>query len=237
MRQLGLAFLAAVLFIGTARADLTIVQDVEGAGEVNEMTIKIKGDKARIDASPQVSTIIDSKTGEMLNLMHDQKKFLRISADKAKAVAEMAVRADPKKQATEKPKLKPTGKKEMINGHEAEEYVCEAPAFTATYWISTKYPDAASIVKQLHAMSPDAWGVSAQGMPDYRDFPGLPLRSTVNMGGTQITSTLKTVRQDPVSEAEFAVPAGFEEMQMPDMGSMFGSKPDGETKPAASPRK
>lgn len=237
MKIAGLSLVAAALLIGHARADVTIVQDVASGGQVNEMTIKIKGDKARIDPSPQVSTIIDSKTGEMLNLMHDQKKFLRISADAAKAVAEMAVRADPKKQATEKPKLKPTGKKETINGHQAEEYVCEAPAFTATYWISTNHPDAAAIVKQLQAMSPDAWGVSAQGMPDYRDFPGLPLRSTVNMSGTQITSTLKTVKQDPLNDAEFTVPAGFEEMKMPDMGSMFGSKPDAKAKPAASPKK
>src|ERR1043166_4939488 len=64
-----------------ARADLTIVQKVEGAGQGGEMTIKIKGDKARIDTSPKLTTIIDGKTGEITNLMNDQKK---IKGDKAR---------------------------------------------------------------------------------------------------------------------------------------------------------
>ena len=44
-------------------ADLTIVQSVEGMGPVSQMTMKIKGDKARIDVSPQMTMIIDAKNG------------------------------------------------------------------------------------------------------------------------------------------------------------------------------
>ena len=69
MKVLRLSVLLAACLILNARADLTIVQKVEGAGPVADMTVKIKGEKARIDATPQISTIIDGKTGEMINLM------------------------------------------------------------------------------------------------------------------------------------------------------------------------
>src|SRR2546423_15701587 len=55
------------LFLGVAlvvnvRADLTIVQKVEGLGPSTEMTIKVKGSKVRVDASTQVTTILDGKS-------------------------------------------------------------------------------------------------------------------------------------------------------------------------------
>jgi len=48
-----------------------------------------------------------------------------------------------------------------------------------------KYLNAAEIVKQLQVMTPDAWGVTAQGIPNYRDFPGLPVRSLVTIGASK----------------------------------------------------
>jgi hypothetical protein len=219
------AALAHALFLLNARADLTIVQRVEGGGPVTEMTMKIKGGKARIDASPQMTTIIDSKSGEILTLMNEQKKFIRISASQAKAAAEMATQPDEKDAPAIKPQLKPTGKKETINGYETEEYSCEAPAFKAAYSISTKYPDSAAILKELAATTPQAWNVAGKGMPDYRDFPGMPLRTRVSFSGREIVTTLVSVKQDPLAESDFIPPAGFEEMKMPNMDAMLGGKP------------
>ncbi|MGZ5511956.1 MAG: DUF4412 domain-containing protein [Chthoniobacterales bacterium] len=217
-----------------ARSDLTIIQKVEGAGPgSSEMVIKVKGDKARVEPNPQMTTIIDSKSGELLNLMNQQKKFMRIPAAQAKAVADLAIKPDPNKATAEKkPKLEATGRKETILGYEAEEYVCDGSSFKASYWISTTYPDAKSIVKQLQAMTPEPWNVNSRGMPDYRDFPGLPLRSSVNFGGKEVTSTLISVKQDPLNDADFAIPKDFEEMKMPNLDAMLGGKTGG---PQASP--
>ncbi len=98
-------------FILPLRADLTIVysttlqpvtegQKAQATASVlgaTNMTIKIKGDKARIDASPQVTTIFDGRTGEVINLLNDQKTVVRISPDKMKAVAEMLNKVSGKK--------------------------------------------------------------------------------------------------------------------------------------------
>src|SRR6476620_10672888 len=121
---------AVLLLIVTAtlsapvRADLTILQKVEGIAAFKQLTIKLKGGKARIEVSPEITTIIDNKTGETLNLMNSKKRFLRISADKSKAIAELVSKhgkdSTVTTSAASKPKLKPTGNKEVINGYETE---------------------------------------------------------------------------------------------------------------------
>lgn len=218
----------------TGRADLIIVQKVEGAGPVADMTIKIKGDKARIDATPQISTIIDGKTGEMINLMNDQKAAVRVSAEKMKAAAEMVSKFTDKNKSVEKPKLTPTGKKETINGYEAEEYVYEGPELKATYWIASKYPDSAAILKEMQSLKSEAWTATNTKMPDYRDFPGLPIKAVISVGGNQITSTITSIRKDPVSDAEFLIPKDFQEVKTPEINSLLEKKlkkPSAESSP------
>jgi hypothetical protein len=226
MKTSGLVLIVAAFLPVAVHGDLTIVQKVEGVGWVKQITTKLKGDKARMEVSPEVTTIIDNKSGEMLNLMNPRKKFLRISADRSKAIAELANKyGGDSPVATEKPKLTPTGKKEMMNGYETEEYVRESPSGKESYWIALKYPDSAAIVKQLQTIAPAAWNDIAKGIFDYHDFPGLPLRSIVKMGGRKITSTIISIKQEPLSEAEFSVPKDFQELTVPNLQEMISEKP------------
>jgi hypothetical protein len=225
MKANGLCLIVCALLSVTARGDLTIVQNVEGSGSVRHITTKLKGDKARVEVSPEVTTIIDNKSGEMLNLMNGKKKFLRISADKSKAIAELASKyAGNPAGGTENAKLTPTGRKEMINGYETEEYVRESPSLKESYWIALKYPDSAVIVKQLQAIIPAAWNEIAKGMFDFRDFPGLPLRTIVRTDGKEITSTITSIKQEPLSDAEFSVPEDFQELKVPNLQKMFSER-------------
>lgn len=214
------ALIAALAFFAlglAARADFTIVQKLEGKGKGSEITLKIKGDKIRMEATPQMTMIVDGKTGDTITLMNAQKKFLRISGEKAKAIAEMAAKYNVS-EAAEKPKLIATGKKMTINGYEAEEYVGETKVMKVSYWIAPSFPDSAAIMKQLQAVIPAAWNDLAKGMMDYRDLPGFPIKTVARMsGGDEITSTVSAIRHDALSDAEFAVPQDFEEMKVPKM--------------------
>src|SRR5438034_10094409 len=178
-------------FILPVRADLTIVyastvrpasqtpkeEAADAAGAGTNMTIKIKGDRARIDASPQVTTIFDGKTGEVITLLNDQKTIVRISSDKMKAVTDMLDKLSSKKAPPEKPKLTPTGQKETVNGYETEQYTYDAPDFKAIYWIAPNYPNGAAILAQLQSIKSEFWDAANTRMPDFRDFPGLPIRT------------------------------------------------------------
>jgi hypothetical protein len=240
MKSPALALLFVSVIVYSANADLTIVQKVEGSSNNKEMTMKLKGDKMRIDITPQVTTIIDAKTGEMINLMNDQKKVMRMSGDKVRAAMEMAQQfnlKNGKKDAKTKPKFAATGKKEMVNGYETEEYTWDGPEFKATYWIAPKYPDGAAILKQLQAINPDIWKTSNAQMPDYRDFPGLPIKTVISVGGNEITTTLTSVKQDPLNDADFTVPKDYEEMKLPDMsGLLQQSATAAPAAPASSPK-
>src|SRR5947208_352374 len=137
-------------FILPLRADLTIVytttlqpvtqgQNAQATASLlgaTNMTIKVKGDKARIDASPQVTTIFDGRTGELINLLNDQKTVVRISPDKMRAIADMLNQFSSNKANSDKPRLKPTGQRETINGYDTEQYTYDGPDFKATYWIA-----------------------------------------------------------------------------------------------------
>lgn len=216
----------SLLSLTCAFGDLTIMQSVEGLGPVTQMTMKIKGDKARIDVSPQMTTIFDAKSGEMINLMRDQKIVVRMSADKIKAATEMMRKSQGEKESTEKLKIIATGKKETLNGYETEQYTCDAPHFKATYWIATSYPDGAAILKQLQALKMDALNGPNSHMPDYRDFPGVPVKTVLAINGKEVTTMLNSIKQDALSDAEFVVPADYKEMNIPGiLGGRKGSVP------------
>jgi hypothetical protein len=212
-----------------ARADLTIVQRVEGAGQNGDITVKIKGDKERIDAPSQPTRIIDGKTGEMTDLMNDKKSFVRISAEQIKAAAETINKFDGGEKPAA-PKLTSTGKKETINGYETEEFVYETPQFKASFWVAAKYPDAASVLKQMQAPISGAWKPSNMGMPDYTDFAGLPLKTVITIGDNKVVTTMVSIKKDSISAADFDIPKDFQELKRP-----IGAAPPPVESPANSP--
>jgi len=230
MRKLAaLNLIVTLALLVSVRADLTIVQRVEGVGQNGDVTVKIKGDKERIDAPSQPTRIIDGKTGEMTDLLNEKKSFMRISAEQMKAAAETINKFDESKQSSAS-KLTPTGKKETVSGYETEEFVYETPRFKASFWVATKYPDAAGILKQMQAPMSGAWKPSNMGMPDYTDFAGLPLKTVISIGTNQVVTTIVSIKKDPISAAEFDIPKDFQELKKP-----LDAAPPPVENPATSP--
>ena len=230
----------------TVRADLTIVysttvqpashaqkpQATPTAVATTNMTIRVKGDKARIDASPQVTAIFDGRTGELINLLNDQKTIVRISPEKMRAIADMLNKFSSNKAGADKPRLTPTGQREMINGYDTEQYTYEGPDFKATYWIAPKYPNGGAVLAQLQSIKSELWDAANTKMPDFRDFPGLPIRMRMIVDKenhasehgasdsghlTEITTTVTGVSLDPIAASQFTVPPGFKETSLPDI--------------------
>jgi hypothetical protein len=243
------AFYSLVLtafVIVPVRADVTIVysttvqpashnQKVEptptaiAAG--SNMTIKVKGDKARIDVSPQVTAIFDGQTCELINLLNDQKTIVRITPDKMRAIADLLNKFGSNK-SSDKPRLTSTGQREMINGYDTEQYTYEGPDFKATYWIAPNYPNGAAVLAQLQSIKSELWDAANTKMPDFRDFPGLPIRMRMIVGkenpagehgasglghAIEITSTVTGVSLDSVADGQFTVPVNFKERKLLDI--------------------
>src|SRR5437870_5416177 len=137
MKILPLFCLATFTFLPIAGADLTVVQSIESKNNekavTNKVTIKIKGDRARIQANPKYAMIVDSKTGEVFALVPENKAFQRFTAEQAAAQGDkFRVLAKDTDTSLEIATPKPTGKKEKINGYEADEYVAETPKYKAS---------------------------------------------------------------------------------------------------------
>ncbi|MFL6519174.1 MAG: DUF4412 domain-containing protein [Chthoniobacterales bacterium] len=233
MKAFALSLTLVVAFCRSALADFTIIQKVEGketAGKrkTNEITLKVKGDKIRLEAAPQITMIVDGKTGDTITLMNAQKRIVRISGDKAKAIAEMAAKYDG--TTNEKAKLVATGKKMTVNGYEADEYIAETKMFKAHYWIAPTFPNSAEIMKQLQTVIPAAWNDLAKGMINYRDLPGFPVRTQITVGDDNIISTVVAVKTDALSEADFLPPKDFQEVKIPNV-EMSTEKPAPRTAP------
>jgi hypothetical protein len=216
-----LILLAALAFATVARADLTIVQKVQGDRDTNNVTLQVKGDKARVEVNPAITTIIDGKTGDIVTLMNDQKKVIRISGERAQAMAQMAGVASKQDAADLTPKA--TGKKEKINGYETEEYVSDSPHLHTSYWVAKNYPNYQSIIQQMMVLQKGAFAAMKRGLPDYSKLPGLPIRTEIKSGDkTAVTSTLVSVNFDPIPASTFDIPADYTEMKMPDFLSGKG---------------
>ena len=209
-----LASLASLFLAATVlHADLVIVQKVDGSGQSGEQTIKIKGDKARTDLAQPVSMITDGATGESVTLMHPQKTYLKVSATQTKAMMDQLQKLRPNAEPS---KLQPTGKKEKIGEYECEIFTANLGALTATYWIAKDFPNYQAVLAQLEKLQ--AGTISAMGkglMPELKDFPGMMIKTEIDMGGKKLITTLLSAKEENVDPAVFKIPANYKEISSP----------------------
>jgi hypothetical protein len=228
--------LIALLLVGgsdaTALADLTIVQKVEVGSTPGEMTIRIKGDKLRVDPAPQVSMITDNKTGDTVTLMHNEKKAVRMSGEKMKAAAEMVSKFTGATPAGSRSTFTSLGRKEQVNGISTDLYTIDTAVGKATYYIAPNYPDAAAILKEMQSAQPAALADATTHMPDFRNLPGVPIKIEMDAQNRHIVMTLVSIKRDPIPDADFVVPSDYSEMKMPEI---FGSR-KAPGQPASAPK-
>ncbi len=188
-----------------AKADYVIKQTIENAGKTREVEIKIKDTKFRINSPNQNSALFDSKTGEETILFHQQKAFVKVSGEQLKSRAEAIKRSlkltDENSANIE---LKPTGNKETIQGYDAEEYATTVGGVPTTMFIAKSYPNYQKFLKASALQS------SLSIPPD--KYPGMPLRTQVEIKGQKLTTTLDSAEEISLPDDEFAVPADYKEI-------------------------
>lgn len=225
MKRTILVVASLACFALTARADYLIKERFEQAEGVQQITLKIKGSKVRLDTGEQSSALIDSETGVTTLLIHPNKAFLKISPEQvkeqAKALKEMLG------QKLENPtdvQLKPTGKEEKINGFDTEEYTTNFNGVQMSICIAKQYPNYQKIVDALYRVQngPAMEAFRSMSIPPEK-YPGLPIRTTQTIMGQKIVMTLDSAQEMDLSEAEFAIPADYKELNPPAAGKTDNS--------------
>jgi hypothetical protein len=188
---------------------------VEGAGQTGEQTIKIKGEKARTDLAQPVSVLTDGATGDSITLMHAQRSYMKVPAAQAKAMIEQVQKMRPN---AEPPKLVTTGKHEKLGEYDCEIFTSNLGFLTITYWIAHGYPNYQGILAQMTKVQSGGISAMAKGvMPDLKDFPGLPIKTEMDLGGKKISTTIASVKEEAVDPAIFNIPNGYKEISGSDL--------------------
>lgn len=205
-------FLLLVVSASVARADLTITQQFQKGSQTVDVVMKIKDGKIRMDPNPQMSVIIDAKSGESQNLIHEQKKVLTLSADMVKKMREAQMGAQAPAGPVEAPK--PTGKKETINGYACEEYETTINGGKIQLWLTKDLPAAQRAMADLAALAPDSDPMKS--LLKGGELPGFPMKTViVSPSGDISTVVVKSLNEDTLKAEDFTVPADYQPMTLP----------------------
>jgi hypothetical protein len=214
--RLALAFL---LFASAlARADVVIVQSVEGMAQAGQMTVMVGSDKVRADVASQISTITDIATGDVITLNHAQKSYMVISAATSKAMADQMRSAMLQAGGASASPAAPvaTGKTDKVNGYNAAVYTFTNGNIKATYWISSEFPNGKLVSDALAKFRKGGLADMTRGFaPDLSTLPGVPVKTEVDINGQKITTLLVSAKDQAVDPAEYQVPPTYTEVKMP----------------------
>jgi hypothetical protein len=202
----------------TASADLIIESKVESPQMNSNVTTKIKQGKVRADMTGPMgamSSIIDSASGDSIQLIHGQKMAMKTSAAQMKQAIEMSKQlagATGDKSATSA-KPQATGQKEKVGEHDCEIYTWTGGGMTSKFWVALKHPQAALLKDAEKQMRSGALGAAASG-PDTSDLPGPALKTETQVANMKTVATILSVKEGNVNATDFEVPKDYQSMDM-----------------------
>lgn len=216
-----LIFAALASSLAAARADLVMQENVDSAMMSGIVTTQIKGNQIRKDmpSSPQgaMSTIMDLNSGDQIVLMHQQKMAMKISGATVKQMAENMIKAQPNGGTNAPPKFTDTGKTEKVGHYDAEIYTWTSPdGAKQTVWVAKNFPNYSKIKAQLDKLNDSPVAQIGRGLtPDDRTLPGMVVKTQMEMNDQKVTTTLVSVKEQPVDASVFQAPKDYQSIAQP----------------------
>jgi hypothetical protein len=224
-----LAFILAIAFLLSGSLSAHAQKAFEGTvywtlsvpqmdSEKHEMKINVRGEKTEteIDLGIQggVKSFIDrdkKKIYVVLEAMHSGM-YMDIPSDSA-------AHAIASKEILD---LKPTGKKEIINGHPSEEFVIQTPKANIDLWAASDFPK--SLCESMHhaiASQPGQDPQQQKMLSMLADKGLFPIKIIV-MEGTEVATTMEFVKYEekPLDNAIFELPKDIKFTPAPKMPGM-----------------
>lgn len=189
----------------SAQADITMVHKMESPYQNLTSTTRIKGDKVRTDLGDMSTTIIDSKTGDQIMIIHATKSVTRTSGAEAKKSMEEAKKLMEQigAPATAQVKMTATGKTEKVGALDTTLHKLDMTGVSTTFYVAKDYPNYAAIKKELDALN-KLPGQSTE----VAALDGMVVKSVTEAAGTKTTMTLVSLKQEPIDDSVFTVAEG-----------------------------
>ena len=210
---LGLWF--ALLFSTAAvRADLILEQQ---SGETNQLhvdSLKLHGDKMRLDQPENsLSVIVDLKTRDSITLITTNKTYLRKFGSEVRWEMEEDQKFTHGTNDLDALPASPvdTGKSELVSGRAAEIYTWSgARGLKVTLWVATNFPNYDAIRTELAKLDRfNDTGPHRNAQPELSLLPGMVLKSEGTYRRHTTTTTLVSVKVEPVDPALFELPKDY----------------------------
>ncbi len=216
MKILLFVLASALLSSSFVRADWVIVQKSKAGGQEQETTMKLKGEKVRIDQGDQMSMIMDGADGGMTMIMHGQKSVMKLDAEKLKGMMAMAAAAmggGNDGAAAEKPAA--TGEKEKVGEYDCEVYTWTGKMGAGKFWVAKDFKGYEKINAAGDKLMQAMGNPMAALMPKSSDFPGMVIKSEMKVMGQDAVTELVSAKEEAVADSAFDIPEGYQEMAMP----------------------
>jgi hypothetical protein len=186
-------------------ADITLVQDTLLNGVSSRSTMWIKGDKIRTDNDTTSSIIMDTASGDMTTLVHEQKMIIQMNTKQLHALAAQAGGVAGAAAKVETSKITATGETEKVDGYDCEIYLVENQGMVVKMWVAKGYPGQEKLREEMKVMAK----MAAANAPKQPDVPGIALKTEYEQQGLKFTTRLVSLKSEPVDAARFAIPEGY----------------------------
>lgn len=205
----GLFWLFALL---GARADMVLVQSVQNNGKTGELTLKIKGERTRLDL-PMMELSVIADANSVITLQHASKSYTRVGAEQLRLLAQKTATAA---QSDCRNVPRETGVRENVGQYSCTVYTAETGNIKWRYWISKDYPNAQEILSYLGKLAEARCTALVDPLvPRPAELPGLPLKVEQAYKKIKITATLISAQQEELSGMDFEPPADYTESPTP----------------------
>jgi hypothetical protein len=213
-----LSFLAvSLLCAAAASADWVIETKIESPQLNSNATMKIKGEKLRMDIESgpvgAMSMMMDTASGDSIQILHAQKMAVKTSAAQTKQAMD-AITKQSGAKAGPGPIPTATGQIEKIGDYDCEIYTVNDGKTTTRLWVAKNHPLAAGL-KAVEKQMRKGFLAGTNGGPDTSNLPGPALKTEVTTAQGKTTSTILSVKEQPVADGDFEIPQGYQTLAMP----------------------
>lgn len=207
-----LLFLPAIV-----NAGLVLEQQISASNFTATATMKLHGDKMRLDQSNTgMSVIVDLKSRDSYTLLTNRTYVFKFGSEVRWEMNEEQkyTHGTNEMDAPAAPAVD-TGKTEVINGRPARIYHWSgAYGHTMTLWVATDFPNYNGIRTELAKVDVfDETGPHRNAQPALSTLPGMVVKSKNVFKGREATITLISAKIEPVDPALFEIPPGYTQWQ------------------------
>jgi hypothetical protein len=201
--------LLPALFVSVARADYIVQYLFEAFDQANDLTIKLKDTKSRIDYADG-SILADSETEYLTVLNHTSKTYTKLTGESLiNSMRSMIVGG---LGVSESADFKPTGRTEKINGYETQEFIASTAGLQMSLFLANDVSSEQKLSTAVKKIYDSPAFDSLRGIAALaQKRSGIPIRIVYELLGLKIIMTLQSVDEKTLDDREFAIPAGYRE--------------------------